>query len=254
MRDNPLKRRIAAGERVFGTMVFEFFTPGIAAICQAAGADFVLYDLEHSGVEYSAFKDQMAACRGLDIVPLVRVPTNRYDFVARCLDAGALGIMAPMVENAEEARALVAATRYPPEGRRGAAFGMAHDDYRPGSVVEKMRTANERTLVIGLVETAKGIENVEEIAAVPGVDVVWLGHFDLTNFLGIPGEWTNPRYLGAVDRLMAACRRHGKTAGFLALDEAWGRAYLERGFRMLAYGLDIQLLQGALAEGLERLR
>jgi 2-keto-3-deoxy-L-rhamnonate aldolase RhmA len=159
-----------------------------------------------------------------------------------------------MVESADEARALVAATRYPPEGRRGAAFGMAHDDYRPGSVVEKIRTANDRTLVICLVETAKGIENVEEIAAVPGVDVVWLGHFDLTNFLGIPGEWTNPRYVGAVDRLVAACRQHGKAAGFLALDEEWGRAYLERGFRMLAYGLDIQLLQGALARGLERLR
>ena len=98
MRDNPIKQRLSDGGSALGTMVFEFFTPGMAQIAAAAGAEFVLYDMEHSGAGIDTIKAQMAACRGLDIVPMVRVPTTQYHFIARCLDAGAMGIMVPMVE------------------------------------------------------------------------------------------------------------------------------------------------------------
>jgi 2-dehydro-3-deoxyglucarate aldolase/4-hydroxy-2-oxoheptanedioate aldolase len=108
--------------------------------------------------------------------------------------------------------------------------------------------------VICQIETAVGAENVDAIAAVPGVDVVWLGHFDLTNFLGIPGEFTHPRYLRAVDDLLAACKRHGKTPGFMAADDAWASDYRAKGFRALAYGIDVLLMQTALAKGLAMLR
>jgi 2-dehydro-3-deoxyglucarate aldolase/4-hydroxy-2-oxoheptanedioate aldolase len=255
MRPNPVKARIAAGESAFGTMAFEFFTPSLPQIVKAAGAQFLLYDMEHSGVEVEAMKWQFAACRGLDLVPLVRVPATEYHFVARMLDAGAMGVMVPMVETAEQAARIVSYTRYPPHGRRGAAFGVApHDDYEGGVVTDTIAAAHERTLVICLVETATGIENVDAIAAVPGVDVVWLGHFDLTNFLGIPAQFSHPRYLAAVDALVAACRRHGKTAGFMATDDTWAADYRAKGFRMLAYGADVLLLQTALAGGLAKLR
>ena len=100
--------------------------------------------------------------------------------------------MVPLVDTAEQAARIVSFTRYPPQGRRGAAFGFAHDDYQGGDVVEKMRAIHERTLVICMIETRAGLENVEAIAAVDGVDVIWLGHFDLTNFLGIPGTVLAP--------------------------------------------------------------
>ena len=103
------------------------------------------------------------------------------------------GIMVPLVDTAEQAERIVSFTRYPPKGRRGAAFGFAHDDFQGGDVIEKMRAIHERTLVICMIETRAGLDNVEAIAAVDGVDVVWLGHFDLTNFLGIPGEFSSPR-------------------------------------------------------------
>ncbi len=122
----------------------------------------------------------------------MRVPATEYHFVARALDAGALGVMVPLVDTAEQAQRIVSFTRYPPEGRRGAAFGFAHDDYQGGEVAEKMRAIHERTLVICMIETRAGLENVEAIAAVAGVDVLWLGHFDLTNFLGIPGQFRSP--------------------------------------------------------------
>ena len=143
----------------------------------------------------------------------------------------------------------------PPAGVRGAAFGVApHDDYSDLGVVEKIRLAHERTLVICLVETVKGHDNVDAIAAVPGVDVCWLGHFDTTNFMGIPAQWEHPRYVAAVQALVAACRRHGKAAGFMPADDDWAHRYRELGFRMMAYGADTMLLQHALAGGLRKLR
>src|ERR1700743_440960 len=219
MRSNLVKLALRAGKFAFGTMVFEFFTPGMAQIAKTAGAEFVLLDMEHSGVTIEPLKGQFAACRGIGITPMVRVPALQYHFIARCLDMGAMGIMVPMVESAAQAREIVSATRYPPAGRRGAAFAMAHDDYEGGSVPEKMAAANERTLAIALVETAVGVKAADEIAAVDGIDVIWLGHFDLTNFMGIPCQFDNPDYLRAVDSIVAAAKRHGKIAGFMAADE-----------------------------------
>ena len=109
-------------------------------------------------------------------------------------------------------------------------------------------------MVMALIETERGLENVDAIAAVPGIDVLWLGHFDLTNFMGIPAQFTHPRYLAAVDAIVAAANRHGKTAGVLAADIPWGRDYLAKGFRVVAYGVDHLLYQSALAEGIEALR
>ena len=255
MRPNPLKPRLAAGGCAFGTMAFEFFTPGYPAICREAGAEFILYDMEHSGVSFETIKAQFASSRGLDLVALVRVPSGDYPFIARALDIGAMGIMVPKVETAEQAKAIVDCTRYPPAGRRGAAFNVAaHDDYSGGPEATKIAQANARTMVIVLVETAKGIANVDAIAAVDGVDVVWLGHYDLTNSIGIPGQFDNPEFHMAVDSLVKACGKHGKTAGFLAGNETWARDFRARGFRMIAYGVDTLLMQGALAEGLKLLR
>jgi 2-dehydro-3-deoxyglucarate aldolase/4-hydroxy-2-oxoheptanedioate aldolase len=229
-------------------MVFEFFTPGIARICANAGAEFVMYCMEHTGVGYETLKPQFALCRALGIVPLVRVPATEYDFVARALDAGALGVMVPLVDTPEQAERIVSFTRYPPKGRRGAAFGFAHDDYQGGDVVEKMRAIHERTLVICMIETRAGLENVDAIAAVEGVDVIWLGHFDLTNFLGIPGQFSHPQYREAVKRIAAAAKKHGKSAGYMAADEKLGREYLDHGYRMIATGTDQGLLQNAIGQ------
>jgi 2-keto-3-deoxy-L-rhamnonate aldolase RhmA len=250
MRDNPVKKRLQAGEAVFGTFGWEFLTPGLPQICTAAGAEFLLLDMEHNGATYETIKTQTALCRGLDLVPLVRVPTIQYQYISRALDVGALGVMAPMVSSAEEAEYFVSCTRYPPRGRRGAAFGFAHDDYVAEPVTEKIRGADERTLVICLIETEQGIKNVDRIAAVAGVDVLWIGHFDLTNFLGIPAQFDHPKYVNAVRKLVAAAQKHGKVLGIMTADEAWSRQYWALGFRLFAVGVDAHLIQGAIRTGL----
>lgn len=249
-----LKERLARNELLAGTMAFEFFTPGLAPIVRAAGADFLLYDMEHSGAGVETMKAQFSFCRGLGVAPWVRVPVNEYTWISRVLDAGAHGVMVPMVDSVDDARRAVRSMQYPPHGKRGSAFGMAHDDYLPGAPVDKMAAARARNVLVALIETPGGVAAADEIAALPGVDVLWLGHFDLTNFMGIPGQFEHPDFLAAVDRIVAAARRHGKPAGFLALDDDWARRYHAKGFRVMAYGLDSQLLQSALRRGIELLR
>jgi len=254
MRDNPVKARIAAGGQAFGAMVFEFFTPGLPQLCVNAGAEFALFDMEHTGLGFETLKTQCALCRGLRIVSMARVPRSEYHFIARALDVGALGVMVPMVGTADEAAHIVSCARYPPQGRRGAAFGFAHDDYQGGNVPEKIAALHARTLLIAQIETVEGLRNVEAIAAVPGIDVLWLGHFDLTNSMGIPGAFDHPDYVAAVARIVAACEQAGKVAAFLATDERSARDAVARGFRMFAYGIDQLMLQEALRAGLSMLR
>lgn len=249
-----LRAKIARGELVVGVMVFEFFTPGIAQLAKSAGAEFVFYDMEHGGATVETLKTQCAHCRALGIAPFVRVPNGEYHFIARALDVGAVGIMVPMVENAAVARAVVAATRYPPEGRRGAAFGFAHDDYLPGDPRDKIAAAHARTIVIPMIETPGGVEHAEQIAAVPGVDILCVGHFDLTNFMGIPAEFDHPRYRAAVDKVVAAAKANGKQAGFMAMDEDWASRYHALGFRAFAFSSDMHLFQRALTGGVRHLR
>lgn len=254
MRSNPVKEKLLAGQPAFGAFGWEFLVPGLPQIVKAAGAEFLLIDMEHAGTSYETLKQQVALSRGIELVPMVRVPANQYHYISRALDLGAMGIMAPMVGSAEEARHIVSCTRYPPGGRRGAAFGFASDDYLGGSVTEKIEVANARTLVICLIETEEGVRNIDEIAAVPGVDVLWLGHFDMTNFLGIPAQFDHPKYIDAIDRMVAAARKHNKVLGFMSADDQWSRTYWNKGFRLFAYGVDSMLLQGALSAGLATLR
>jgi 2-dehydro-3-deoxyglucarate aldolase/4-hydroxy-2-oxoheptanedioate aldolase len=254
MRENKVKRTLRAGGVALGTMVFEFNTTGIARIAAEAGVDFVIFDMEHTGWSMETIRMLMATARAANVAPMVRVPATQYHFLARVLDVGAMGIMVPLVESDEQARQIVQFAKYPPQGRRGTAFGIAHDDYQDGDMLAKIRSANEEQLLIAQVETAQGLENVEQIAAVEGIDVLWIGHNDLTTSMGIPGEFTHPRYLEAVQRIVAASQRHGKTAGFMASGVEQGRALLQQGFRCLAYWGDLWIYKQALRQGISALR
>ncbi|MCM5570408.1 aldolase/citrate lyase family protein [Burkholderiaceae bacterium FT117] len=249
MRPNTIKAEVMAGRPVAGAMVFEFFSPGMSAILANAGCRFAIYDMEHTGLGFETLKWLFATCRGLSIEPMVRVPRGEYPWIARALDLGARGVMVPMVESAEQAKAIVQACRYPPAGRRGAAFGFAQDDYAGGDVGEKVRAANARTMVLAQIETERGLEKVDEIAAVEGVDVLWVGHFDLSNFMGIPGRFDDPRFEQAMRRVAEVAKRHGKAAGFMATDRAWIERVRAMGYTMIAVGTDPGLF-GAAVRGL----
>ena len=222
MRTNHVKQAIQAGQVSLGTFIFEFSTTGIGRIAAEAGAEFVIFDMEHTGWSVETIRMLVASSRSVDTVPIVRVPATQYHFMARVLDMEALGIMLPMVESVEQARLIVDSCKYPPKGRRGAAFTIAHDDYTGGDVAAKIREANEQTLLIAQIETAQGLENVDRIAQVDGIDVLWIGQYDLSSSLGIPGQFNHPDFLSATERVIAASSAHRQSRGLHAAQRSRG--------------------------------
>ena len=252
MRKNPVKRTLADGGVALGTMVFEFATTGIARLAAGAGAEFVVFDQEHTGASLETVRMFCATARACDLVPLVRVPATEYHLLAGALDVGPMGVMVPMVESPEQARRIVDSAKYPPVGRRGVGI-LYRDDWVEGSVAATMERVNRELLLIAQIETAAGVERAEEIAAVDGIDVVWIGHYDLTASLGIPGQFEHGDYVAAVDRVLEAARGAGKPVGIMAGSLADGLWALDRGFRAIAYGGDLRLYQEALRGGLAQL-
>ena len=254
MRINQVKKTLRDGGLTIGTMVFEFNTTGIGRLAAASGAEFVLFDMEHTGWSIETIRTLLATTVAANIVPLVRIPATDYQFVARVLDMGAMGIMVPMVQDAEQASNLVQYAKYPPLGRRGGAFGVSHDNYESGDTVVKMTSANDETLLIAQIETVTGLENVEQIAAVDGIDVLWIGQTDLSNSMGIPGQFEHPDFQAAVDRIVSVCRAAGKAAGYMGMSLDECEKLYQKGFRCLAYSGDLWLYQEILGESISALR
>jgi 2-dehydro-3-deoxyglucarate aldolase/4-hydroxy-2-oxoheptanedioate aldolase len=252
VKDNTVKRTLASGGMSFGTMVFEFSTTGFSRVAAQAGAEFACFDMEHTGWSMETIRMLMSTGRSADIVPLVRVPADDHDYISRVLDLGALGVMVPMVESEEEARHIVSCTRYPPAGARG--FGLLYrDDYENDNHIATMAKANREIMVIAQIETKAGVEEVEQIAAVDGVDVLWIGHYDLTNSLGVPGRFTDKLFTEALQRVLDAAAAHGKTAGIMAGAPADAVRHVEAGFRAIAFS-DMGIYEAGLRSALETAR
>ena len=148
-----------------GHFIVEFTTPGIGYMLKNAGCDFVLFDTEHSGFHNETIKSTLRYFEAARVPAIVRVPSKEYHHIARAMDMGAEGLMVPMVNDAAEAQAILDCMKYVPEGKRGVALGVAHDHYTGGAVMEKLAAANRRSTLFAQIETAAGVENAEEIAA-----------------------------------------------------------------------------------------
>ena len=254
MRDNPVKAKLKRGETAIGTMLFEFFVPGIPRLLAHTGAEFAIYDLEHTGTSFETLRMLAAASRGPAPVPMCRVPATEYHFMARALDVGMVGLMIPMMESAEQARRVVEATRYPPRGRRGAGLGMGQDDYERGSLEEKIAALDERTFIIAQIESPAGLENLDEIGATDGIDCLWIGHNDLSIQMGIPGQFQSQAFQDAMTRVAEVADKNGKPCGVAAGSLAMAEEWMSRGYRAIAYGSDFRLLADALTSGIDAVR
>lgn len=242
---NRFKEKLRNGQVAFGQMVLELFTPGIGPMLSACGMDFVIYDMEHGRCDIALASDMIASCRGTEIVAMVRVPDLDMAPVSRLLDLGARGIMIPRVETRAQMEQAVAGLKYAPEGRRGVALGIAHDMYRPGGP-SFFAEANDDTAVIALLETQRAFDNLDEIVSVPGLDVAWMGHYDLTVSMGIPAQFDHPRFLAAMDALLESCRRHSVAPGFLPATPSDTAHWIRKGFRAISLGSDIGVFMTAL--------
>jgi 2-keto-3-deoxy-L-rhamnonate aldolase RhmA len=247
MRD--LRQRLQKGETLLGQLLLEFFTPGIGPMLDACGMDFVIFDMEHGRCDIGLMEQMIASCRGSGIVPMARVPDLNFSPLSRVLDVGARGVMVPRVETRQQTEEIVRQLKYAPQGRRGVALGVAHDLYRAAGA-EFFAQANEETTVIIQVETVKAFENLDDIISVSGVDVAWVGHYDLTVSMGIPAQFDNPRVLEAMDKLLGACKRHGVAAGFLPPTPESALHWIRKGFRMMSLGSDI----GVFMDGMRKFK
>lgn len=233
-----LRARLLNGDVILGQMVLELFTPGIGPMLAAAGLDFVLYDMEHGRCDVAQVGEMIASCRGSNIAPWVRIPDFNFRPMARILDLGARGVMVPRIETKAQAQEIVAQLKYPPQGVRGVALGVAHDLYHAAGP-EFFAKANEETVVIIQLESAKAFENIEEILSVPGIDVVWLGHFDLTVSMGIPLQFDHPRFVSAVDGMFDCCRRNHVAPAFITTTPESTEHWIQKGLRVVSLGTDI---------------
>jgi 2-keto-3-deoxy-L-rhamnonate aldolase RhmA len=249
-----LKDMASSRELKLGHFVVEFATPGIGQILKAAGCDFALFDCEHSGFGFETIKSVLRYMHAADLPTIVRVPSKEYHHIARAADMGAEGIMLPMVGSAAEARAILDGMKYHPEGRRGVALAIAHDRYRPGPTLDKLAAANRTTTLFAQIETREGVQNAETIAAIEGVDCLWVGHFDLSASLGIPGQFEHKDFTDAIKAVIKACRKHGKSAGRLVPTVDDGVAFHKGGFDFICYSGDVWALHGVVQQALLEIR
>lgn len=212
----------------------------------AAGADAVIIDLEHGAVDYASAHAMIAATAGTDCAPLVRVAENRAVDVKRVLDLGAEGIVFPLIRTADDARRAVGALHYPPKGNRGFGPFIAHSRWQTG-LGEYRASMEDHIVCCLLVETRESIENIEEICAVPGIDLIIPAQFDLSTDLGIPGQFDHPDFIAAVTKVEAACNAAKIPLGNAALAKPQADALFSRGYRVIA-GFDILFLKSAVAE------
>jgi 2-keto-3-deoxy-L-rhamnonate aldolase RhmA len=248
-----VKLKLSEGGVSLGTMVFGFASTNVARAAAAAGAEFVVFDQEHTGFGIDTIRELLVAARGTGLMPFVRVPAVRYELIAGVLDIGAMGVMLPMVSSAAQAKEIVSAVRYPPAGRRG--FGlMDPEDREPAGAAETMRKAQEAILAIVQIENVEGVAAAAEIAAVDGIDVLWIGQSDLSNALGIPGDFAHPAFDEAVANVKDACERHGKALAIMVTSPEDGYARLAQGFRLIAYSGDSRIYSEALGAALDALR
>lgn len=254
MKQNRFRQVVSEGRIPVGHMIMEFGTRGIAKILEAADIDFVVYDMEHSGFSMDRVFDLIAWSKASPFAPMVRVPQGRYHFLARVADAGALGVMVGNVETPEEASAIVSAVKYAPMGRRGVGLGTAHTDYVVPDVAAYYTESNENGVVICQIESELGVRNAEAIAAVPGVDCLWVGHFDLSTSMGIPAHFDHERFGTAMQTVVAAAQKHGKLLGIQPGSPEQADMWMGMGFNVISWSSDIAVYRGALQAGVKKVR
>jgi 2-keto-3-deoxy-L-rhamnonate aldolase RhmA len=246
---NLAKERLVAGELAIGVGLRQARTVDIGKIMKTAGYDFLFIDMEHNSMSIDLAAQISVAAQDAGITPIVRVPGFEHFHATRALDAGALGVVVPHVDTPEMAARMVANCRYPPQGHRSVTGALPQLDFASHPMAEWTVAINEATLLILMIESPQAVENIDAIAAVPGVDVLLVGTNDLCTEMGIAGQLEHPRVVAAFERVIAACRTHGRYAGLGGVyDPQLMQRYLAMGFRFVLAGSDLSLMLAAATE------
>ncbi len=236
MRVNPVKAALKAGKTVVGCGLGATASTTVVRVLANAGFDFLFIDTEHTQIDRSTLVDVVQTARLAGISPIVRPGDTEYDLIAGMLDTGADGLIVPRVESKEQAERMVSYSKFPPLGVRGcgttATLDFKSEDWRLA-----LPWLNEQMLLAPQVESMKAIDALDDILTVPGIDVILVGPLDLSINLGIPGQFTDAKFVAAVDRVIAICKAHGIVSG-IVLPPALCKPWWEKGMRFFSCGAD----------------
>lgn len=253
---NPVKEKLAAGGIVLGLGVRMSRSAEIARIARATGHDFLFIDVQHSLFNLETIGHIAQAALAIGVTPIARVRSVRDPDVQALLDNGITGIVFPDVNTEADARTAVAAVRFGPLGRRSVTGGYPYFDFAGMPPAEALPAVDGATLLACMIETREAVANAEAIAAVPGIDVVHIGMNDLLTDMGRPGQYADPELQAAIDRVLAACRAHGRHFGCGGQRDPQAQAaIIRRGAQFLTTQTDIGLLSagaGAWARGIRQ--
>ena len=252
---NPARAALERGDVSIGVGLRLARGAEIGRIMKSCGWDWLFIDLEHGSMTLDTCSQISVAALDAGIAPIVRVPNGQLDMATRALDGGGWGIVMPHVDTAEEAAELAAHVKYPPQGHRSVMGALPQFGYRGIGVGETSRIVNQELLTTVMIETPQALENAEKIAAVPGVDVLLIGTNDLAMEMGIPGQFAHEKIVGAYERVIAACRKHGKWPGMggCYVDDLL-RRYIAMGMRMILGGNDLPFLMTGASARAKHLR
>jgi len=252
MQPSSLKKKLKAGQVCFGTFIR--LGPAAVEILGHAGWDFVVLDMEHGVFDFTNVEHMVRAARCAGITSLVRVPEPTPSYIMRVVDAGAEGVQIPQVESAETARVVSSAARYYPEGKRGLCSFVRAAGYSAIPPDEHMATSNQEVLTVIHIEGERAVLEIESIIETPGIDVIFLGPWDLSQSLGVPGKTKDPRVVELMEKVIALCRMKGIIAGTFVrfVDEA--KYWIDQGVKYLMLSTDAGLLLQVGRERIEALR
>jgi 2-keto-3-deoxy-L-rhamnonate aldolase RhmA len=246
---NHALRQLRAGKVVAGLGVNLARTVNIAQIAKTAGFDWLFIDCEHSSMDLDMAAQISSASLAVGITPAVRVSGLEHWHASRLLDNGAQGIVFPHVDNVEQAQRAANACRYPPIGKRSMGGGLQQIGYASMPVGEAARVVNEETLVVAMIESPEGVQNCEAIAAVKGIDALLIGTNDFCFECGIPGQFNDPKVADAYQRVIAACKKHGKFPGMGGMYTAeLLERHINMGVQLVLSGSDFSLLLAAATQ------
>ncbi|MDE0769420.1 MAG: aldolase/citrate lyase family protein [Opitutaceae bacterium] len=246
MNDIAIRKRALRGDKLIGSFL-NTGSPILAEVAGRSGLDWCQLDMEHGSGSWEMLANQLMALEGTGAAPIVRLPGLDPVCFKRALDLGAHGVMIPNLNTADEARKAVSYSRFPPHGVRGVA-SMNRGAHYGAKFAERLETGHENTFVVVQIESPTAVENVDEIAAVDGVDALFVGPMDLSVSMGIPREFTHPYFLDATRKVVDAANRHNKASGILAFGAAEIAATYARGFTLVAVGSDGGMVANGMAE------
>lgn len=244
-KTNAIKAKLKAGERVFGTWSM-LSSPAVVNVMAHTGVDFIIIDLEHGPTSFETVEYQLYAAESAGCTPIVRLGEASDFTILHALEIGTQSILVSHVSTPDEAQRIVRAAKYHPEGDRGLSPFTRNHGYSASDLKTKLQTANDQMFVGVLVEGAEGIRNLESIAAVPGLDLLYIGVYDVSLSIGAPGDLMHPEVLKVLNECVRVIESHGVVAGSVARDRDYLDLLWKCGFRFLSYRVDSAILRDGL--------